>query len=56
MMRRGVGKRRGLRMGRRARGVSRAMGMRRRVISSVRRVMEVTRRHRVVMQTLSKLT
>ena len=60
MIRRGEGKRRGVRMGRRARevisSVSRAMKMRRRVISQVSRMMEVTRRRRVAMKTLPKIT
>ena len=59
MIRRGAGKRRGVQMGRRARGVlslvSRAMKMRRRVISQVTRAMEVRRRRRVVMKTLPKM-
>mgnify|MGYP006889215999 CR=1 FL=1 len=43
-------------MGCRARVVSRVMIMRRREVSLVRRAMEMRRRHREAMQTLSKLT
>ena len=69
VIRQGLGKSKGVRMGRRARVVNRVMVMRSRVVSSVRRAMEMRRsvggsvrralemrrRHRGAMQTLSKL-
>ena len=69
MIRRGLRKRRGVRMGHRARVVNGVMVVRRRMVSlvrramemrrwvggSVKRVMEMGRRHRGAMQTLSNL-